>query len=54
MYVKEIDLDVLDWINVAQDRDKWWHVVNKAVNVQVAQNAGGSVTNQGTISCPRH
>ena len=42
----------MDWINVAQDREKWWHVVNMVVNLQVAQNAG-SVTNQGTISCSR-
>jgi hypothetical protein len=52
LYIKEIDLDVMDWINVAQDRDKWWHVVNMVMNLQVAQNAG-SVTNQGTISCSR-
>jgi len=52
MYVKEIDWDVMDWINVAQVRDKWWHVMNMVVNLQVAQNAG-SVTIQGTISCSR-
>ena len=52
MYVKEIDWDVMDWINVAQDRDKWWHVVNTVVNRRVAQNAG-SVTVQRTISCSR-
>ena len=39
-------------INVAQDWDKWWHIVNMVVNLQVTQNAG-SVTNQGTISCSR-
>jgi len=32
-YVKEIDWDVMDWINVAQDRNKWWHVVNLVVNL---------------------
>jgi hypothetical protein len=48
IYVKEIDWDVVDWINVAGDRDKWWHVVNMVV----AQNAG-TVTNQGTSSCSR-
>jgi hypothetical protein len=50
--VKEIDWDGVDWINVAQDRGKWWHVVNMVVNLQVAQNAG-SVTNHRTISCSR-
>jgi hypothetical protein len=52
MYVKEIDWDGMDWINMVQDRDKCWHVVNMVVNLQVAQNAS-SVTNQGTISCSR-
>ena len=42
----------MDWIDVAQDRDKWWHVVNMVMNLQVAQNVG-SVTVQGTISCSR-
>jgi hypothetical protein len=27
MHVKEVDWDGMDWINVAQDRDKWWYVV---------------------------
>jgi hypothetical protein len=30
----------MDWIDLAQDRDQWRALVNKAMNVQVPQNAG--------------
>jgi hypothetical protein len=25
----------IDWINLAQDRDMWWALVNMAMNLQV-------------------
>jgi len=25
----------MDWIDVAQDRDRWWAVVNAVMNLQV-------------------
>jgi len=25
----------MDWIDVAQDRDRWWAVVNVVMNLQV-------------------
>ena len=52
MDVTEIYWDGMNCINVAQDRDKWWYVMNMVLNLQVPQNVG-SVTNQGTISCSR-
>jgi hypothetical protein len=30
----------MDWIDVAQDRDRWRAVVNVVMNIQVPQNAG--------------
>jgi hypothetical protein len=34
--LKEIGFDSVDCINVAQDRDKWWAVLNTAMNLPVA------------------
>jgi hypothetical protein len=31
--IKETELKSVDWINVAQDRDKWQAVVNKVMNI---------------------
>jgi hypothetical protein len=32
--LKEIRWDVLDWIALAQDRDRWWALVNLVMNLQ--------------------
>jgi len=28
------------WIDLAQDRDKWWAVVNTVMNLRIPYNAG--------------
>jgi hypothetical protein len=33
--LREIELDGLDWIDMAQDRDKWRALVNTVMNFQV-------------------
>jgi hypothetical protein len=35
MDVGEIKWDGIYWIDVAQDRDKWWALVNAAMNIRV-------------------
>jgi hypothetical protein len=30
----------VDWIDLAQDRDKWMFLVNKVMNLRVPQNVG--------------
>jgi hypothetical protein len=30
----------VDWIGLAQDRGKWWALVNAVINLQVPYNAG--------------
>jgi hypothetical protein len=38
--LREIGWDVMDWINVALDRDQWRPLVNKVMNLRVPSNAG--------------
>jgi len=36
--LKEIGWEDMDWIDLAQDKDKWLEVVNAAMNLQVLYN----------------
>jgi hypothetical protein len=40
MVLREIGWDVVDWIDIAQDRDQWRALVNTVLNLRVSQNAG--------------
>jgi hypothetical protein len=35
MDVKEIGLEGVDWMYLAQDRDQWWAVVKTEMNLRV-------------------
>jgi hypothetical protein len=35
MDLGEIDLGGVDWIRLAQDRDRWWAVVSAVMNLRV-------------------
>jgi hypothetical protein len=35
MDLREIGWDGMDWIDLAQDRDQWWSLVNMVMNLQV-------------------
>jgi hypothetical protein len=39
MDLREIGWDVIDWIDLAQDRDQWRALVNTVMNLRVPQNA---------------
>jgi hypothetical protein len=43
----------LDWIYVAQGKDKWRTNVNTVMNLRVSKNAGNFLTSPITISLPR-
>jgi hypothetical protein len=40
MNLKEIGWGGIDWIDLAQDRDKWRALVNTVMNLRVPYNAG--------------
>jgi hypothetical protein len=40
MDLREIGWDGMDWIDLAQDRDRWRALVNTALNLRVPKNAG--------------
>jgi len=34
----------MDWSDLAEDRDRWWALVNVVMNLQVPSNAGHFLT----------
>jgi predicted small integral membrane protein len=42
--LKEMGWGGMDWIDLAQDRDRWWALVNVVINLQVPHNVGNFLT----------
>jgi hypothetical protein len=40
MDLREIGWGAMDCIDLAQDRDQWWALVNTVMNLRVPQNIG--------------
>jgi hypothetical protein len=36
MDVQEVEFGVMDWIELAQDRDRWWALVNVVINLRAS------------------
>ena len=34
MDLREVRWEAMDWIDLAQDRDRWWPLVNAVMNLQ--------------------
>jgi hypothetical protein len=44
MDLQEVDDGSMDWIDLAQDRDRWRGLVNAVMNFQIQYNAGNFLT----------
>ena len=56
MFTKASDLDLysgMDWIKLAQERDRWRALVNETMNLQVPQNAWNFLTSCKPVSFSR-
>jgi hypothetical protein len=51
--VKERRCEVINWIQVIQDRVQWWAPINMIINICVSYKAGNFLTRRATISLSR-
>jgi hypothetical protein len=47
---QEVGCEEMDWIDLAQDRDRWWALVNAVLKLQVPQNVGNFLTSCKLVS----
>ena len=53
MDLQEVGCEYMDWIGLAQDKDRWRTVVSAVMNLRVPWNSGNLLTSCKTVSCSR-
>ena len=51
--LQEVGWGAMDWIELAQDRDRWWTLVNAVINLWVPSYAGNFLTSCKSVSFSR-